>query len=495
MDNGHSIERKLSLLKESLDAGIIDREEYESNKSRLEQQLKRQAEQKKEGSKRESKQESKGEVKGEEPTAQPEPAPKHHALGQEEVPGKKPKEKERKERPQQGEPAQEPEPAQDKKEEQPSPAGKQPPEKEKQEEREEEKSSTPPHILKEEHPPRKNKRLIAIILWVVGALLLLGMLVFFSITLEKATNETLDAQKQEAQAPQMPQIACSTVADCAVPGNESRCLNPGTPESSCERQGIVPINVTVINDKGCTACGTSRVIALLGEWFPGILITGVDASSPEGKALIAARNVTMLPAYVLGPSLRGSLMFQDVNAAFRPSGTSYVMKDSASGAVLYLGRAEQLRKLDVFLAPEEESSRKALLNMEEFASLFSDELVIRVHIVRGTNASEQAACVLSSYPLKAIPYLSCTATDGEDCFASNGISAGIIASCLGRGEGQRIIGQDASLWSSLALPMPSFLLNNNVKITGVQAADSLKEQYCARNPSALCSRELRKSLA
>ena len=487
MDDSHSVERKLALLKESLDAGIIDREEYEANRERLEQQARKTAEQKEPAGERAK------ELSKEPPKGESESSPKH--------PPKQPAPQEKKEQlPVRHEPkpaslqekkARAEEKPAKKREEHAAPEAQHPqPEstqKEQPTKRGEHDDAHADVQPKQEIPQQKSSRL-AIVLWIAGALLLLGMLVFFSIALENTARDKAKAGNQS------PAIACFTLADCKVLGNESRCANPGTPDAYCEHKEIVVANLTVLNAKDCAECGTSRVTALLKEWFPGAAASKVDASSPEGKALIKSYGITMLPAYVLGAGVENSLMFQDVKSAFRAAGGAYVMKDGAAGAVLYLGRADQLRVVDVFLAPEEESSRKAILNMEEFAGLFSGEATLRVHITKGTNASEEASCVLSSYPVKAFPYLSCVAQKGGDCLASNGISGNIITSCIGRGEGRRLIERDAALQKSLGLPVPSFLLNNNLRISGVQAADSLREQYCSRNPSPKCPQELKKSL-
>ncbi len=469
-----SIERKLKLLKESLDAGIIDLEEYHLNKAKLEQKPKEQP------------------VRKEAPAfSHKDETPEAHAkkAAASDMPPKEEHSGKGGEHPPQSEIDELIDPIKGKIK--PIPSS----EDERQGKKIHEKRAVhaPETSLQKKTEPKKKeeRHTLVISLWVIGALLLLGMLVFLSITLEKAAiNET-----KHKSVEKNPPIACSTHTDCRMPGKEYRCLRPGTPDASCERKDAVLVNVTILNSDGCSPCDTSRVLGILWEWFPGAQMKKTDASSDEGKSLVKEYSITMLPAYILSNSAEHSLLFSEVKAAFRASGSGYAMKDGASGAVLYLGRKEKPKTLDIFLAPDEESSKKAVLNMKEFTDAFTSEATFTVHIVSGTNSSEPAACISLSYPDKITSYLSCSAAESPaQCLSSNGISALDISSCVLRGEGGRIIENEAALLKSLGLPTPSFLLNNNQRISGVQAADSLRSQYCERNPGSLCGKELRKSL-
>ena len=286
-------------------------------------------------------------------------------------------------------------------------------------------------------PPKKKSSTLAVILWIIGAIALLGILLFFSITMqESASNATMNGGAEKG-----PLYACSADTDCKMPAMEYRCRNPATEEAYCDRKNITSVQVTILSTD-CGACDPSRIRGILAGWFPGATFETIPSSSEEGEALISSHSITMLPAYIVGTSIEETFIFSDVGNAFRKSVDSYVMKESASGAVLYLNRKKISRTVDVFLSSDEESSKIAVANMQEFIDAFKDEAKVRVRYAKGEN----------------------------------------------------VTAQDSNLLKTLGLSTPSFLINNNLRIGGVQAADTLRAHYCERNPSDLCRTELRKSL-
>ncbi len=348
-------------------------------------------------------------------------------------------------------------------------------------------TSSPSSQQKQEK--KTNNHTLRTILLVAGAIVALVILIYFSINLgQMSPDETLSEKET-----QEPIIACYQHADCALLGKESKCINAGTVESSCLYQNATAVKLTLIGGGECASCSTERIKNILVAWFPGVQVREIPSSSSEGKALRSTHAIAMLPAYILDANIEKTLLFDDVKSALRKSGDSYVVKDGASGAPLFLTRNEVAKRLDVFLAPEDESSRRAVLNMEEFAGAFANEVDIVYHAVKLSNASKDAACVAQLAPQKAAEFLLCAATSDEDCISSLGIDASAIRFCVEE-ESEDFIKKNTALQNSLGVQVPSFLINNRMRLGGVQAADTLREQYCSMNDAPACSKELRKSL-
>ena len=442
MDEKNSIDRKLKLLKESLAAGVIDAEEYSRNKAKLEEQIERihalseeaakeKPKEQEQGPPKESTPSSDSESSTQEPPSEQSPEQKEYPSSQEEPPAE------------QGAPSYD---SYDAEKEAPAASAASSNESLKPssdlEPSKEPSLDSPMHEEEEKpepayHPPKKESRTLAITLWVIGAIGLLGLLLLFSITLQKgAANETSNYPGSSE-----PIYACSRHSDCSMQGMESRCRNPATMQAYCERKNLTEVRLFVLNAE-CSSCDPSRVIGILQGWFALLTEQDLSADSELGKGLIAEYGITMLPAYILSKSIDETLQFEDVRSAFRISGDSYVLKEGAAGSALYIDRRESPRTVDVFLSTEEDSSKKALLNMQEFTEAFGNEATIRIHYAKGENSTLEASRLLSS----------------------------------------------------LGLPTPSFLINNILKAPGVLAADTLRAHYCERNPGITCDIELRKSL-
>jgi hypothetical protein len=362
-----------------------------------------------------------------------------------------------------------------------------------QEDREEEKNDdreeVAPIITPKPKKRGKEDHTLRTVLWIICAIIVLGLLVFFSINLgQMYPNETAH-EKEE----QKPTIACYQHADCAKNGLEAKCVNGGKSDAMCQYRNATMVELIIIGDGECSLCSSDRMKNVIKGWFPGVQVKNVAFSSSEGKALRTQHSIDMLPAYVLDSAIEDTLLFSDVKSALRASGDSYIVKDSASGASLFLTRNEIIGQIDVLVAPSDESSKRAILNLEEFSDSFGEEVDVIYHVVKDSNASKIAACAVTLAPQRATEYLLCDATSDEDCVATLGLSSTAIDSCV-EDDSSSIIDANTKLQSSLGIQVPSFLINNRLRVGGVQAADTLREQFCGMNDATACSKELKKSL-
>lgn len=196
------------------------------------------------------------------------------------------------------------------------------------------------------------------------------------------------------------------------------------------------IGLVVLNDgKDCFNCDTRRVIDIIEGWLGGLNVREVDFATEEGKALAERINPKLLPVYILDENASGAKGFENFRQAFVRKNSSYVLSDDASGARLYFRRENIPDKIDFFALQKDDSSAKAEKNFREFLREF-----------KGVNFEKHL--------------------------------------------------KDDKLTKELGInTFPAFLVNNRIKITGVNTADAIKKSFCRMNKEESCKKNLSKSLA
>ncbi len=200
-------------------------------------------------------------------------------------------------------------------------------------------------------------------------------------------------------------------------------------------QNAEKINVVVLNDrKSCFNCDTQRVLSILESWFGSIDAKEADYGTEEGKSIAERFDAKMLPMYILPENITKNKGFAQFQNAFAKKGGSYVLSDDAAGSAFYIKRSNVPNKLDLFVVSGDEASIDAEKNIKEFLEAFQD-VEFEKHFQRD-NLSEEL-----------------------------GIKV-----------------------------FPSFLINNRVKFSGVQAAETIKNNFCKLNKIDACEKSLSKSL-
>ncbi len=101
----------------------------------------------------------------------------------------------------------------------------------------------------------------------------------------------------------------------------------------------VEVDLIVLNDEKCTTCDTSSIMAVNKQYFPGIKVTEVDASSDEGKNLIDMFGLTFAPAFIFSDAITETNSWKtnpSLAGFFDKIGDYYKLKDSATGASWFL---------------------------------------------------------------------------------------------------------------------------------------------------------------
>ncbi|MBN1274896.1 DsbA family protein [Candidatus Woesearchaeota archaeon] len=109
-----------------------------------------------------------------------------------------------------------------------------------------------------------------------------------------------------------------------------------------------PMTVTVVTDASCPDCDTSGIKSTTTNYFPGTTYKDVDVSSTEGKELVAAYDLSFLPAYLFPEDVAQTSGWSDLSDFFEKTQDGYRLKDTAVGAQWPLGEDEQEAYLQAY---------------------------------------------------------------------------------------------------------------------------------------------------
>ena len=260
--------------------------------------------------------------------------------------------------------------------------------------------------------------------------LVLALAAFFSYSLLNSNKDT-NAKNADIKFT----IACSVDEDCMQSGKSGACMNPGKKDAKCEFQQEQKINVIVLTDhKECFNCNAERIMGILENWLGPVNAKEIDYSTDEGKKLAELIEARLLPAYVLEGNITNNAAFEQYKSIFVKKNNYYVLGENAAGSTFYFKRENIPNKLDLFAISGDAATARAENNLKEFLNNFKD--------------------------VKFANHLS---TD--------------------------------SLSQELGIKnFPAFLVNNKVKFTGIQSAETIKENYCKLNKLSACEKSLSKNL-
>ena len=230
-------------------------------------------------------------------------------------------------------------------------------------------------------------------------------------------------------------IACYSDKDCKEQGKIGSCANPGKENAECIYVDDIQVKLEIINSKECFNCDNGRIISILEGFYPNLDIDEIDYDTAKGRVLADRFNINALPAYILNSSLSEAYNYDKFSSAFEEVNGNFVMKNAVANANYYFNRKEIPNKLELFVQEGQEASDKAEANLKEFLEALDGKLNFEKHSSDSTLAKEL------------------------------GINS-----------------------------FPAFLINNKNKFGGVQAANTIKENFCQMNKLEECSLELSKNL-
>jgi len=199
----------------------------------------------------------------------------------------------------------------------------------------------------------------------------------------------------------------------------------------------VKFNIQVVRDSGCKECAPTLLDALKQKHTAAV-VTQVEASSPEGKALIALHGARTLPLYVLGKGVEKENGFLDLlNSYYGKSADGYVIKPGPDTytPTVRLDRALSPRQLDVFVdvlspfAARTENELFTLLSDPMFKDLtFSMHFIVQEGVKADPLPGVQKAAGMRAASIKEMSEVTAgplTSGSGEA-----GVQESLLQACL-----------------------------------------------------------------
>ncbi len=218
----------------------------------------------------------------------------------------------------------------------------------------------------------------------VIAFLVLTLVVFFSYSF--LANNSSKSQEKISQAKFV--AICNSNDDCEQEGQEGACTNPGTRDAKCEFKEIKKTNVFILNDReNCFNCDTIRVLNILKEWFGALNSTEIDYNSDEGRKLAEKFDVKLLPIYILDENITKAPRFEQIKQIFVKTNDNYLLSEAAAGSAFYFKRNDIPNKLDLFVITGDNASIKAETNLKEFLEAFG-QVKYKRHLSNDESAEE-----------------------------------------------------------------------------------------------------------
>lgn len=263
-------------------------------------------------------------------------------------------------------------------------------------------------------------------LWIAAAVVFLIVICYLSFLFfanEKNAEEVLPL--------------CFSDADCAEEGMVGFCNNPGVENAECVFKEAVKVNFIVLNAKDCFNCDTSRVERIIKGWFPGAIKEEVELNSEAGRLLVRELGIELLPAYIFNSSLEKTFRYEELKLIFSEVDNKHILSSGASGSTFYANKEEVPKRLYVFLMKDDKSTEKAEENIKEFLDLFNDKIDYKKYLVDKEND------LVKSWDINTFP---------------------------------------------------TFLVNNKIRFSGVQPAETIKENFCKLNKLDECNYKLSENL-
>ncbi len=163
---------------------------------------------------------------------------------------------------------------------------------------------------------------------------------------------------------------CSSNSDCVQGGKQGNCENAGDISAKCQYPEIIKTKVTVLNDrKNCFNCDTQRILGIIENWFGDLDVTEIDLNSAQGKEFADKFVVDVLPAYIL-ENISDKPAYSQIKQTFIVKEGSFLLSESAAASPFYFRRENMPNKLDAFIKEGDSASIKAEKNLEEFLDNF-----------------------------------------------------------------------------------------------------------------------------
>ncbi len=226
---------------------------------------------------------------------------------------------------------------------------------------------------------------------------------------------------------------CTSDSACNQESMIGTCINPGTKESKCEFIQDVKAEFIILNDENCLSCDTARMVDVINQLFPSAKYRSIGYKEDEGMKLLQRLDIEVLPAYIFDENISKAYNFNKTERIFIKNKDRYIISPEAAGSNYFFKRDEIKSSLKLFILPNSNASLKAEKNVKEVLNLFKEKITFsKYEVAENDMLSKELA--ITSYP--------------------------------------------------------AFLVNNQLKLTGVQPAEVIKQKFCELNKFEECNKKL-----
>ena len=148
------------------------------------------------------------------------------------------------------------------------------------------------------------------------------------------------------------------------------------------------LKLIIISGRDCFNCDAARMTSVIESWFGNVEERELDYESEEGKKLIEKININILPAYILNSEISKIEKFEEVRQVFIKEDNLYVMNPDATGSTFYFKRENMDKRIDLFVKEGDANSKKAMANAKSFIENSESEITLEVHDINSAIAKE-----------------------------------------------------------------------------------------------------------
>lgn len=200
--------------------------------------------------------------------------------------------------------------------------------------------------------------------------IILILIAYFSYSVFKK-SEPMPKEKIVKEYELIP--VCSSDNDCRQEGKLGFCLEPETENARCEFKDIQKIKVMVLNDRNnCFNCDTQRILDILKNWLGAIDAQEIDYNSIDGKDIASKLDLRLLPAYIFEENITYSEGYKKFKESFIKKDSYYVLSEDAAASTYYYKRENVPNKLDLFVISGDKVAAKTENNLKEFLEAFKE---------------------------------------------------------------------------------------------------------------------------
>ena len=244
------------------------------------------------------------------------------------------------------------------------------------------------------------------------------------------------------------------------------------------------MGLTVVYDAGSLFSREEEALTLLRTMFPGAEVERAEASTERGRALIAAHDIRLLPAYLFDARVADAFNFERTSKMFRRSGADYLFDGERAGSPVRVGRPLRAGALDLFLSPTSPRAcavaREVLDMLDRMTKRPDVSFHYMVRYEEGADApggrfdleeSARQAVVRALYPDRYIDYFKARCAEAGSSYWEEGarrlgIDPARVREAAQGGLGMKLIAEEAALVKGLELKGDiAFVFNNREVVT------------------------------